>query len=69
MAQSPAHASPPVAGFQPMVGITLTDEFATLEDSLLFSQAVVSQRPDGAYVTGGDGPHFELALLDTGANG
>ena len=58
----------PISGFIPWVGMTLTDEF---EDStlgnVLFFQAELSAAPGGTKLSAGGSPHYEVALLDSGA--
>ncbi|MDA0657389.1 MAG: aspartyl protease family protein [Planctomycetota bacterium] len=59
-------ARTPIAGFQPLVGIGLTDEFKD-ENSDTFFIADTSVGPGGTWLGSGGSPHFDLALLDTGA--
>ena len=57
-------------GFLPLVGIGLTDEFQTLDEDLLFSVADPSPNPTaGKFLGIGGTAHYDVALLDTGANG
>jgi hypothetical protein len=58
----------PVAGFLPLVGIGLTDEFETIDDDILFFTAKKQTTVSGSFLGTGT-PYFDLALLDTGANG
>ncbi|MEX2172277.1 MAG: retropepsin-like aspartic protease [Pirellulales bacterium] len=61
-------AAVPLEGFLPFVGIGLTDEFDTSEETLTFFTAKPSLAVGGTLLGNGT-PHFDLALLDTGANG
>ncbi len=63
---SPLQASPPLAGFQPLVGIGLTDEFDN-ENAPTFFQSRPSSIPGGTALGAGGVPYYDLALLDTGA--
>ncbi len=63
LANSPARgAGVPVDGFLPQVGITLTNEYV---DDLDFFPYPSSQ--PGGVILGAGGPHYDVALLDTGA--
>jgi hypothetical protein len=53
----------PVGGFLPMVGIGLTDEF----DDDFNTFAVPSDSPSGNFLGYNGNPHFDVAILDTGA--
>lgn len=71
-AQGPPRAQAqdvPVAGFLPMVGLGLTQEFDTLDDELTFSVADPSAAPGAPLIGAGGAAHHDLALVDTGANG
>lgn len=59
-------ARTPISGFQPLVGIGLTDEFKD-ENSDTFFTSDLSASPGGSWLGSGGSPHFDLALLDTGA--
>ncbi len=69
---APVRADVPLGGFIPLVGIGMTRQFATADDPVdgdTFFLAKVSDTWGGTplgSVAGGT-PHFELALLDTGA--
>ncbi|MCA9189578.1 MAG: hypothetical protein KDA99_28340, partial [Planctomycetales bacterium] len=62
-----AQAGVPLAGFQPLVSITLTDEFKDQNSAETFFLADNAGAPTGGYLSANGSPHFELALLDTGA--
>jgi hypothetical protein len=67
---APLHAAVPLGGFIPFVGIGMTDESKTIDDLDLGSIPFIADAQDslGAPLLGAGGsPHFELALLDTGA--
>lgn len=53
----------PIGGFLPLVGIGLTDEFN--DDFVFFPQP--SSFPAGTMLGAGGNPHYDVALLDTGA--
>ncbi|MCA9262519.1 MAG: aspartyl protease family protein, partial [Planctomycetales bacterium] len=57
----------PIAGFQPLVTYSLTNEYKTDAADITFFFAEPSSSPGGSWLGPGSGPHFELALLDTGA--
>ena len=60
----------PLEGFLPLVGIGLTDEFKTFDEDLYFFMADSSPGPTGGNFLGvGDSAHYDVALIDTGANG
>src|SRR5690606_12830798 len=61
-----AFAAVPVAGFQPLLGIGLTDEFKDEDDDLFY---FIENRPSpgGNWLGPGTSPYFDVALLDTGA--
>jgi hypothetical protein len=61
----------PLEGFLPLVGIGLTDEFQTVDgDGILFFMADSSPDPSGGNFLGvGGSAHYDVALIDTGANG
>lgn len=61
-------AAAPVAGFLPLVGIGLTDEFETIDDDILFFTAKTRTTVGGSFLGSGT-PYYDLAILDTGANG
>jgi hypothetical protein len=54
----------PIGGFLPLVGIGLTNEF---DDDLNFSPVATSSPIGGDLLGAGGVPHYDLALLDTGA--
>jgi hypothetical protein len=56
----------PVGGFLPLVGIALTDEFLAGNDPEWDFFSHDSPSPGGTFL-GAGGPHYDLALLDTGA--
>ena len=60
-------AQTPLGGFIPFVGIGLTDEFQTLDDSTLYNFAIPENSLVGSPVSASGQPYYELALLDTGA--
>ena len=69
-ALSPARAYTPLGGFIPFVGIGMTNESKTLEDLDLGSIPFIADPElsvDAPLLGAGGTPHFELALLDTGA--
>ena len=57
----------PVGGFLPMVGIGLTDEFLNSDDANWDFFAHPSDIPGGTFLGSGGTPHYDIALLDTGA--
>ncbi|MEO1496822.1 MAG: aspartyl protease family protein [Planctomycetota bacterium] len=59
-----AGAQTPIDGFLPMVGIALTDEF---NDDFVFSPDPTVGTSGGNLLGKNGTPHFDLALLDTGA--
>jgi hypothetical protein len=60
----------PIGGFLPMVGISLTDKFKDENDpTFTFFQADYEPTLSGIQLGSGGTPHYDLALLDTGANG
>lgn len=65
-----AHGYTPLGGFIPFVGIGMTNESKTLDDLDLGSIPFIAdaEYSVGAPLLGAGGtPHFEMALLDTGA--
>ncbi len=54
----------PIGGFLPMVGIGLTDEFM---DDFTFTPVATSSPIGGTLLGPGGTPHYDVALLDTGA--
>jgi hypothetical protein len=69
LAHRAAATGVPVGGFLPLVGIGLTDEFKD-GDSLDYDFfAAESAAVGGALLGSGGSPFFDLAILDTGANG
>jgi hypothetical protein len=54
----------PIGGFLPMVGIGLTDEFM---DDFTFTPIATSSPLGGTLLGPGGTPHYDVALLDTGA--
>lgn len=66
----PIHAGDtPIAGFQPLVGIGLTDEFKDANSDGTFFFSDTSLFPGGSWLNriGEADPYFDVALLDTGA--
>ncbi|MEX2092118.1 MAG: aspartyl protease family protein [Pirellulales bacterium] len=62
-----AHATGvPVAGYDPFVGISLTDKFKN-ENADIFFQADLEASLVGSQFGSGGTPHYDLALLDSGA--
>ena len=59
----------PVGGFLPFVGIGLTDEYK--DGDALDYDFFAEEAPSvgGTLLSSGGSPFFDLALLDTGANG
>ena len=58
--------STPLEGYLPQVGLGLTDRFKD-ENEPNFYQADRSNAPEGNWLSSNGSPHFEIALLDTGA--
>jgi hypothetical protein len=54
----------PIGGFLPMVGVGLTDEFM---DDFTFTPVATSSPSGGTLLGSGGVPHYDVALLDTGA--
>ncbi len=54
----------PIGGFLPLVGIGLTDEF---DDDFNFFPTATSSPSGGTMLGPGGVPHYDVALLDTGA--
>ena len=63
---APSLADTPIAGFQPLVGLGLTDEFKNENDDTFFISET-SDAPGGHWLGQGSSEYFDLALLDTGA--
>jgi len=57
----------PVDGFLPLVGMALTDEFKNGNSATWDFYIDPKSNPSGGTLLGAGGPHYDLALLDTGA--
>ena len=61
-------AQMPIEGFLPMVGMALSDEYQTFDDSATFFISEPSYAVSGSRLLGqGSGTYYDVALLDTGA--
>lgn len=60
-------AQTPISGFVPRVGMTLTNEFETIDDDILFFQADLSASPGGTKLSSSGSPIYRAALLDSGS--
>ena len=70
VSRTAAAQSPPLGGFIPFVGIGMTDEAKTIDSLDLGDIPFIAEPAStlGAPLLGAGGsPHFEIALLDTGA--
>lgn len=57
----------PIAGFAPLVGLSLTDEFKDEDNPNIFFQADLESSLVGTQFGTGGTPFYDVALIDTGA--